>query len=289
MRFAGFLLAVGLLVATVAPGAAGDELRLRNGDLITGYIVSMNDEHVVVRTTYGELTIDRAEILTGTFEATVAPPSEQLDINLGFDEGSTEPMMPGAEFLDHNTLRGPGADGGSRSAVRSTGAGQYLEISGVQSLDSATDVTLSFWILLEDAARLQYILSKWDAADGNEADGKFAVGTRYSSLYIYLVDPDGVYHYQSYEDVIPIHEWTHVAIVFEKGLLSVYKDGAIAGQEDLAFDELRANSSPLYVLTAKANTDNPWSYYNVNGSLDGLRIYSRALSAAEIEAVYEGT
>lgn len=289
MRSGGFLLIVGLLVTTFAPRAAGDELRLRNGDLITGYIVSMDDEHVVVRATYGELTIDRAEILTGTFEATVTPSSEQLDINLGFDEGSADPMMPGAEFLDHNTLRGPGADGSSRTAFRSTGAGQYLEISGVQSLDSASDITLAFWILLQDAARLQYILSKWDTAYGNQADGKFAVGTRYSSLYIYLVDPDGVYHYQSYEGVIPIHEWTHVAIVFERGLLSVYKDGTIAGQENLAFNELRANSSPLFVMTAKANTDNPWSYYNVNGSLDGLRIYSRALSAAEIEAVYEGT
>ncbi len=284
MRFPALLLIIGLLFS-FAVGA--DELYLKNGDYITGQIVSMDSDHVLMRTTYGDLTIARAEVLSGTFAAAVETPSEQLDIGFLFEGDAPETLASGVELVDHDTLRGPGADGSPGSALRSTGTGRYLEVSGVSDLDSATDVTLSFWILLQDTTRLQYILSKWDTADGGQTEGKFAVGTRYSSLYIYLVDPDGVYHYQSYEDMIPIAEWTHIAIVFEEGLLSVYRNGVIAGQDSLPFGELRENSSPLYILTAKANTDNPWSYYNVTGSLDNLRIYSRALSEAEIEVLSE--
>jgi len=183
---------------------------------------------------------------------------------------------------EYGVLRSAGADGSQNSSVRSTGNGTYIELTGTPRLDSAQDLTISFWVFPREATQLQYILSKWKTGEDGRADGKFAVGTRYSALYVYLMDPEGNYHLQSFEEIAPPSTWTHVAVVFNSGFLSVYQDGVLAGQSEFSFSMLNQSSSPLYVLTAKAATDDPWSFYNLDGMLDNLRVYSRALTDIEI-------
>ncbi|MBT3274791.1 MAG: LamG domain-containing protein [Spirochaetales bacterium] len=274
-----------ILAAAIIGPLCGDELFLENGDHITGYILSMDEDHLVIQTSYGNLTVDRSKIVSGTFSAPIETPESGLEVELLFDNDID--VYGGADIIIQNNgvLAATGVDGISQSAIRTTGLGNYLEIGGSEALDAAEDLTLSFWILLQEASRLQYILSKWDISEGTTTAGKIAVGTQYSGLYIYLVDPKGMYHFNRFDDMIPVAEWTHIAVVFNKGLLSVYRDGLLSGEDTFDFTALKNDPSPLYIMTAKANTTSPWTQYNLNGSLDGLRIYTRALSQTEIEAL----
>ena len=276
-----------IVLAGSAATAGADELHLKNGDRITGYIVSMDGEEVVVRTSYGELTIDRSQILSGTFAAETVTPDDGLQIELLFDGDPDIPLGSNLTIAEYGVSPATGADGEPESAIRSAGNGTYMKLSGTPQLDTADTLTISFWVFPREAARLQYALSKWDTTEEGISDGKFAVGLRYSALYVYMMDSSGNYHLQNFEDVVPIGEWTHVVIVFEAGQLSVYRNGAYSGGANLDFITLKDSASPLYIMTARAATDEPWSHYNLNGMLDNLRIYSRALSETEIAALAE--
>jgi hypothetical protein len=279
-----------IIVFTILAAAAigplcGDELFLENGDHITGYILSMDEDHLVIQTSYGNLTVDRSKIISGTFSTPMETPESGLEVELLFDDEIDVNGGGDISVRNNGVLAATGVDGISQSAIRTTGLGTYLEIGGSEALDTAEDLTLSFWILLQEASRLQYILSKWDISEGATTAGKIAVGTQYSGLYIYLVDPDGLYHFNRFDDMIPVAEWTHISVVFNQGRLSVYRDGVLSGEDTFDFTSLKSDPSPLYIMTAKANTDSPWTQYNLDGSLDGLRIYTRALSQKEIEAL----
>ena len=265
-----------------AAAAAADEIHLKNGDYITGHIISMDEESVIVSTSYGELTIDRSQILAGSFSSEESVPEEALEVELLFDGDPEIPEGSTLTVAEYGVQRSTGADGTPDSSVRSTGNGAYIELTGTPRLDSARDLTISFWVFPREATRLQYILSKWETTEDGRIDGKFAVGTRYSALYVYLMDPSGDYHLQSFEEIVPPDAWTHIAVVFDSGMVRVYQDGSFAGQSELSFSTLNESSSPLYILTAKASTDDTWAYYNLDGMLDNLRIYSRALIDMEI-------
>jgi len=242
----------------------------------------MDEETVVIQTSYGELTIDRSQVLSGSFGQDEEKPDEALEVELLFEGDPDIPEGSKLTIAEYGVQRAAGADGEPDSAIRSTGKGTYLELSGTPGLDAARDITISFWVFPREAAKLQYVLSKWETDASGKTDGKFAVGTRYSGLYIYLMDTSGNYHLQSFEGIVPAAAWTHIAIVFGSGKLAVYQNGTLAGRSDLSFSSLAASPAPLYIMTAKASTEDAWSFYNLNGMLDNLRIYSRTLTEAEI-------
>ena len=153
---------IAVLLLTLSGPLSADELLLKNGDRITGHIVTMNEETVTIKTTYGELTVERSHVVSGTFEGMVELPTADLAVELLFDG---ESAGSGYEVADHGVTGTWGVDGNPETAVRSNGTGTYLELTGQDSLDAARDVTLSFWINLQDAVRLQYILSKWRSSE----------------------------------------------------------------------------------------------------------------------------
>ncbi len=283
-RRLAFLLALGFVI-TIGNDLPADELQLKNGDFISGQIVSMDEATVVIQTSYGVLTIDRSQVLSGSFSATETTPDESLVVELLFDGDPDIPPGSPITISEHGIQRSAGVDGKAESAIRSTGNGAYLEITDTPELDIADELTLSFWIFPREAERLQYVLSKWNVSANGKATGKFAVGTRYAGLYVYLMDTAGNYHLQSFDNLVPATTWTHLAVVFDAGRLSVYQDGSLAGQSDLPFKTLAESAAPLYVMTAKASNADTWSFYNLNGMLDNLRIYSRALTETEIAAL----
>lgn len=287
LKSAVVLLTCVFFLFTPAYDVYADELQLENGDYISGHIVSMDEEHVVIQTSYGELTIDRSQVVSGTFSPELGASLEGIAVELLFDGEDDIPEDSSMTITEYGIQKAAGADGTSGSAIRSTGKGTYLKLSGTPDLDSADTITVSFWIFLREATRLQYVLSKWDVTADGETDGKFAVGTRYSALYIYLMDPAGSYHLESFEDIVPTGTWTHVAFVFTSSAITVYKNGVFAELRQVPFGALNESSAPLYIMTAKASTEDRWSRYNLNGMLDNLRIYTRALTETEIADLSE--
>lgn len=87
-----------------------------------------------------------------------------------------------------------------------------------------------------------------------------------------------------YDVTTPYHAgtWIHLALVYGSGSLVGYVDGKEVGRSDYRPTSLaNANADDLY-LGIQNNGD---LWYPLNGAIDDLRIYNRALSAAEVRAL----
>ena len=75
--------------------------------------------------------------------------------------------------------------------------------------------------------------------------------------------------------------WYHVASTWDGNSAKFYVDGTLI--ENQPYSQTTAGDGLDMVIGA----DSPGFYESFNGTLDEIRIYNRALSAAEIEAVYQ--
>ena len=82
---------------------------------------------------------------------------------------------------------------------------------------------------------------------------------------------------------ITVGEWYHIAISYTGEKLVSYINGVQAASIDVS-DSFAQNDDSLYI-----GKDPPDATEYYRGELDDIRIYNRALSAAEVKALYDGT
>jgi len=302
-----FLLLICLLLITLFPLCA-DVLELLNGDTITGKIILMNEEEIIVKTEYGKLTIKREYIKKGEFTGDgkvlveSGSPGSQDTIPVRYDYNIPEDGLVCELLFDHNfsdtsgrlysiqnignTGFGKGINGMENHAVISDGTGKYLVLNNHEDIDNLGSFSISFWINTGNYERIQYILSKWTSTDGKKAKGKLAVQTKQGFITCYIVDSDGFYHNVYTEKPFKFNVWNHIVVIYDKGAAVIYMNKQAAGNKTFDIPGLRIDTSPLYILTAISFTENTYAYYNLVGMIDNLRIYNRALNEDEIAALF---
>ena len=75
--------------------------------------------------------------------------------------------------------------------------------------------------------------------------------------------------------------WQHVAAVYETNILKFYINGSLAEEESITGLHTSAENHGRIAKNSYPKSD---EYYN--GLIDDVRIYDRALSAAEVQALY---
>lgn len=280
------LFLVGLAVVMSSVPLAADRLDLSNGDVISGTIVFMDTEIIRIRTDYGTLEIERRAVSSGAFGSAGRIDARSLlfefllNGNLVDTAGDFRLVNNGMTFV-------PDATGLPDSALYSNGDGTYLSISPRQELNTLNGFTLSLDVRPAAAARTQYIASKWTAADGQTADGKFTLQYAGGTLTLYLVGPTGAYGFVTARSVMPVGQWSHVAVTFAAGRATIYVNGESVATREFAFSTLLAEDAPLLFMTAHAQAEDTYGYYNVPGEVDNIRLYSRALTDSEISLLSE--
>ncbi|MBN1522940.1 MAG: hypothetical protein JW904_00545 [Spirochaetales bacterium] len=302
------LVCVYLLLTVALPGFS-DEILLSNGDILHGTIIAIDEKKVVLKTDYGKLEIARDKIQSGTIsgtgmtdsaESSTAAPSASstgtapvtiisgLILEMLFDNKFGSSVNNTFSLENKNSVEFTyGHDKMASSAIFSDGTGQYLALSNVKTIDASKTLTISFWAFVNDSSRLQYFISKWTSTESQKAQGKFAVSTAMGSVFFYIVGENGNHYSVSAVNALPARTWAHLAFTFSNGRLFVYVNGELKMQNTAATVALAADTSPLYLLTAKANTSEPFAYYNLNGAIDDLRVFNRALSGEEIKLLME--
>jgi Concanavalin A-like lectin/glucanases superfamily len=275
------LFCVLVALALAAAPACADQLELQNGDVITGTIQVMDAEQIVIQTEYGVLEVARDAVLRGEFGI---PDGEVTDaLVFSFDFNGSVDDTAGLNLATNNGMRFVTDRFGSpAAAIRSDGTGTYLSIAPTGELNSIEQLTLSMWIHLEDLGTTQYLFSKWNRADGETADGKFTLQTGGGNLTAYFVDPAGTYHWLTARSVLQTQVWHAIAVTFAGGRANIYVDGALVASDRFDSTGLFLDTAPLLIMTAQAQTENPYTYYNAIGTIDDLRLYSRALSPGEV-------
>jgi hypothetical protein len=299
-----------LLVALALPGTA-DELRLKSGEVLHGTVTAFDGRQFTVQTAYGTLQVPRSDLATATLSGDAAEPAAVppgvATVGPGETDSGEAPaslvpawgMVPeGAAAcwnLDgtaedatgnhHGRIEGspePVADrhGQARAALRFAGRqGERVTVPHGPQLAPA-ELTVSAWVSAERPQRWARILDKLNCA----AKSGYAL-FRHEKREVFCFQAFGEgskeVWVESTSKVGP--GWTHIAASYDSHIARLYVNGVLEDEE--RYDvPLRHNDKPL---TLGGGFDG-YNHFPWSGAIDAVRIYDRALSAAEIRALFEG-
>ncbi len=171
-----------------------------------------------------------------------------------------------------------GADAGG--ALRVDGSSGRAVVAHSPAFEALDQLAVSAWVKPERVGT-QYVVKK---ADGDTVDG-FEISFASSGRAYFRLD-----HASSGNDfrlqtptALPANgqTWIHIVGTYDGTTMRLYVDGVevatMAGP-----DRVSTNSLPL-VLGAQEDVDNP-----LQGAIDDVRVYDRALAAAEVATLHSG-
>jgi len=156
-------------------------------------------------------------------------------------------------------------DGGARSGV---------EVADADDLRIGGDLTMALWVKM--------------TAPGADWACLFGRGSYEMRNYGLWIEPGTrKIMYQQYGALVNVYakkllevgQWTHLAVTVEGTTVKIYVDGQVDGQDTKPGPPL-TGPAPLGIGSAI-------HHGSLNGLMDDVRLYRRALSAEEIRAIYQ--
>lgn len=163
------------------------------------------------------------------------------------------------------------------------GQTSFIEIANNPNLNPTGSFTIECWIYPR-ADQASLLFSKWNG-NGNNMCYNFQAGPN-RGLGFAITDSahewDASFHSFFVAQVLTLNAWNHVAAVYDQstGTRRIYVNGAQAGERTDPPITVVQGRAPVMIGAASATGD------FFNGLIDEISFYSRALSAAEIEAIY---
>ncbi len=184
----------------------------------------------------------------------------------------------------HGTLiNGPiWSAGKTAGGLTFDGINDYLQVSNSGQL-SPQKVTLAVW-----AKPSSFANTNWNSTLANVglhewSDGYYGLAIDTTGKPIALLNIGGGEQNAYYLEgaAISAGQWHHLALSYDNATLRLYVDGASAGS--LSINRIRtSNASPL--LVARRGD----AGYHFKGTLDDVRVFSRAMTSTDIGAIMQG-
>ncbi len=169
-------------------------------------------------------------------------------------------------------------------ALSFDGSNDYVTTSDISVMDSQSAFTVSAWVKLNSTAINQTVSGKWDGSaglffqTGNACGGGDDISFGFSGGYVC-----------TNANLLKAGQWQHWAGVFDNSLGAnkhrIYLNGVQQSTTNFG--------SPDIITSTGASTanfeigDNNALNRFLNGSLDDVRVCNRALSAQEIQKLYQ--
>lgn len=159
-------------------------------------------------------------------------------------------------------------------ALSFDGTNDYVQAAHHPRLSIQGQLTITAWIYKSSNVGSDALLSKGSST----TDYNYCVGTIGSNL-VFTADTGNIY---SSSFSISTGRWIHIAVVYKdsSNVVEMYVDGTLSTTRTCN-DALRPNTQPLYL--GRTGIGSYWA-----GRLDDVRVYDRALTAAEIGDVMNG-
>ena len=200
-----------------------------------------------------------------------------------FEEGEGIDIHDESGYGNHGTFHGnptpvfPDGVYSGTTALQFDGVDDYVDCGNDESLDITNEITISAWVkpVLDSDFRAIVAHDMWyhwgmrkESNNKVYCHMRYSDGSRCTSLYIPTLTA----------------EWQHIAFTWDKTVASnnakAYKNGVLVDIETCGVGlDLHASR---YDLNIGANHNSE----HFNGTIDEVRIYNRALSAAEIRKYY---
>lgn len=161
-------------------------------------------------------------------------------------------------------------------ALSFDGEDDYVEVLDSESLhfSQSNSFTVSFWLYLREHDRSQYFIEKYSSDEGFETH--LYGGNNW--IYSYVGDGTNTARVRTFEE-IPLNAWTFIVVTYDGSKLRIYKDAALKDETDVAFT-IDDSTQNLFIGCTDGADD------FANAIIDEVRIYTRALTEEEIQALY---
>jgi hypothetical protein len=198
-----------------------------------------------------------------------------LVASFGFNEVSGATVLDASGVNNHGTITGATrtAAGKFGGALSFNGTSNWVTVPDAASLDLTTGMTLEAWV--NPAS-----LSGWRTALLKESSGTLSY-----AMYANDNTPNpavtvrigGADRSAVGTSRLPLNTWTHLAATYDGAQVRLYVNGVQAGS--------RAQTGSITVSTGplRIGGNAVWTEFFA-GLIDEVRVYNRALSAAEIQA-----
>jgi hypothetical protein len=195
-----------------------------------------------------------------------------------FDEGS------GTDFYDANNANNgtlyndvSWSDGKNGSAISFDGVDDVGRVENSANLNPTAALSYEYWINPNAGYGPGDYATPFHKGGNNQWYSRINVAAGTITSVMIISWPD--YTEITSPSPLPVGEWTHVTATYNGSVHKLYIDGAEVNSIPMS-GSLGTTASPLD-LGSSAGTS--WQY---NGLLDEVRIYNRALSAAEVRYHY---
>ncbi len=205
----------------------------------------------------------------------MALPSKGLVLHLPMREGA------GTFASDASRYHNDGALTGGKwveNGIEFNGSSDYIDCGNDANLNITDAITISAIINPTTLNDHRYILHKreatkgWYLLNGAVADDEF----------LFVVKISGTSYIAETNTALHIGKWTHITGTYDGSVVKIYVNGVEQSTSVNVIGNMETTSTNLEI-GARAGSG------HINGSISDVRIYNRALSAAEIYDYYEST
>jgi hypothetical protein len=218
-----------------------------------------------------------------TVPTAVAPPAGLVAWWTG--DGDTVDI---AGHHDGILQNGAGFDAGLvGQAFRLDGSSGYVRVPNDASLNLSSTLTIEAWVKPDTTVGNFGFVSKWNE---NTGDKSYLFGERDDGDVLHFTMAGG--NGSSDSDIvgiigIPAGTWTHVAVTYDAtgptATLQMYVNGVLSASNIPSYKHIPASAADLLIGAVEAGGG---TNQYLPGEIDEVSVYNRALSATEIQSIY---
>ena len=205
--------------------------------------------------------------------------SENLVAHYTFDGNANDTSGNGNDGVIHGVTSTTDRYGNADGAYHFDGTSAYIEVPDSDSLrEVGQTVTISAWVKPE----------AWDNNWVSVLCKGYNDACRQYGLQINKSGKWGLNYYNGTKanelqaKAIELNTWNHVSVVYTPTVITAYRNGEYIGAM-APLGNMVENAEPLYI-----GFDAPLGDEYLTGDMDEVRVYNRALSAAEVRALSNG-
>ena len=168
-------------------------------------------------------------------------------------------------------------EGNSNKAYIFTGNGSYINAGNSSSFNLTDAITLSVWVYPNAINGDQGIISKMDTNQGASYDLIITPQGKVRWLEI------GPFLYSN--SSLNTEQWSHILVTFDSTTLSkkIYINGTLDAESTSNTSQIPVNSSNFFIGAHQPTNVPNWS---INGKIDDIGVWNRALSQSEVLQLY---
>ena len=195
----------------------------------------------------------------------------------GFDETSGTTAVDASGRGNTGTLNGPtrttaGKVGG---ALSFNGVNDWVTVADANVLDLTTGMTMEAWVRPTAVGSLWRTVMMKEQPNNNLTYALYAGdGAGHAGANVFTTADRGV----TGTTATPLNAWTHLAATYDGATLRLYVNGVQAASRAVT-GSIRATTGVLRI-----GGNNIWTNEWFAGLIDEVRLYNKALTAAEIQA-----